>query len=728
MTPLLLRHRGLVSGFLAGFAAGEMLLALGLWRHGGEIFAASPPGSFAFWVLLRSVAVYGVLGGAAGALLGGILLLSGRVFSPASRLPIFASVLGALLAAVVFAELTVWWQIEELIGLPFGDPERLPGALRHAVYALAAGLGTAFAIARLGRGVEGFRAGRSALAAAAAALVLWGASAWALRPAEPERELPAAARVAVVGLDGLTWRLLGPMLERGELPAFERLVREGAWGSFLTYGTAASPQVWTTLATGKKVRDHGIDDFVVARGASYRAEPIKSFDRRARPVWSIAGDFGRRVAVVNWMVTYPPEPVSGYLVSRLDFNASGATYPEELEAELARLPKPRNTDAEPEVRSALDAVDRSFGVAEHLLEKETYDFFAVYTHASDGVEHSFWRYHEPGAFDPELWRLEPAEIDRLGPAISEVYQRIDRRLGELLAEIGEETVVFVVSDHGQRAARRPFLRLRLERLLAELGWLELGPGGRVDYAQSRAYPRVETPWTAYYHVNLNLRGREPRGLVAPRRSEELLGELERAFREVRFRDGEELFGEVRAGDAGDVEADLLLARSRRLRDPAFLDDEIRVGERWLPLRDFVEVDVGVSGSHEHRGVIFVRGPGVRPGPIGQRVVTTSLQRLIHHLTDRVDAVDRLLPPLRALGLIERASTLDLAPTVLYAMGLPAGRDMAGRPLVELFESGRRAEWIDTYEGLGPAEEAEGEAEDAADEELMERLRALGYVN
>jgi hypothetical protein len=116
---------------------------------------------------------------------------------------------------------------------------------------------------------------------------------------------------------------------------------------------------------------------------------------------------------------------------------------------------------------------------------------------------------------------------------------------------------------------------------------------------------------------------------------------------------------------------------------------------------------------------------VRPGPVGQRVVSTALQELLWHLTDKAEAVDVLLRPLSAVGMIEHVTTLDLTPTLLYALGLPVARDMAGRPRTDLFAGLGEPRWIDTYEGAPPQKPL---APPTSDEELLERLRSLGYMN
>jgi arylsulfatase A-like enzyme len=75
-------------------------------------------------------------------------------------------------------------------------------------------------------------------------------------------------------------------------------------------------------------------------------------------------------------------------------------------------------------------------------------------------------------------------------------------------------------------------------------------------------------------------------------------------------------------------------------------------------------------------------------------------------------------------MIERVSTLDLTPTLLYALGLPVARDMAGRPRTDLFSGLGEPRWVDTYEGAPRRPPA---AAPTSDEELLERLRSLGYI-
>ena len=732
------------SGFLGGLAAGTFLFAVGLWAHGSDLWRCMPESWMAWAITGRSFGLYGVLGGAVGALLGGVFFLTlaktalGRMIPP-GRVGVALAAVGS--GGVVFAALTARGQLDHLAGLPLGDTERWWRAATDGLWAL--GFAVILALG-LDRWTSRWRSVRWRSVRWRTA-ILWTLPWWltlaagelALRAEAPSptvatEDVTQPQKVVVVGLDGMTLRVLSPLWRDGELPTFDRLRREGAWGSFMTYGTASSPQVWTTMATGQRVRVHGIDDFVRA-SSGYRAVPLKSSDWRSPALWHLLGSEGQRVAVINWLMTWPPEPVEGYMVPRLEgpFDITHLrTHPETFRGEVSSLLESRapNTrwDNEPGARRH-HTIDRIFDIGQHLIDRESFDFFTLYDNGADAAQHTHWRHHEPEAFDARLWG--DASPDR-ADVVTDVYRHLDQRMARLMESLDDETLLLVVSDHGQLAAHRPRVRLRLDRLLEVLGYLNLDSAGRPQLAESRAYPLVETLWTPKLRLNLNLVGREAQGVVTPDRADALLDRLEQSLARLRL-DGRPLFNRIERSQRADLE--LTLSSSLQTSTSGELLDRPLDGlSNAQPLRDFVSIDTKISGAHDHQGILFAHGPGVRPGYKGQRTLTTPFHRLLWHLTDKVDAVDGWLPILRFLGILDPASTLDLAPTVLWRLGHPVGRDMPGRPLTELFTGGPGLRWIDTHQGaLAPPEEASepvDEAGEESDEEMLERLRSLGYIN
>ena len=87
------------------------------------------------------------------------------------------------------------------------------------------------------------------------------------------------------------------------------------------------------------------------------------------------------------------------------------------------------------------------------------------------------------------------------------------------------------------------------------------------------------------------------------------------------------------------------------------------------------------------------------------------------------------PSFRASGRALDVSVLDVAPTLLALLGVPLSRDFDGRPAEEAFRKGATASarWIDAYPlpPVAVTSDADGSSND--DEHLMDRLRALGYV-
>jgi len=88
------------------------------------------------------------------------------------------------------------------------------------------------------------------------------------------------------------------------------------------------------------------------------------------------------------------------------------------------------------------------------------------------------------------------------------------------------------------------------------------------------------------------------------------------------------------------------------------------------------------------------------------------------------------PAFKSGGLGIEASVLDVAPSLLALMGLPAGADMPGRVFAEAFAPGTppAPPRIASWEDVGRRRVVEAPPVDpTGDQERIERLRALGYI-
>ena len=505
-------------------------------------------------------------------------------------------------------------------------------------------------------------------------------------------ELPTRHRdrppVVVFGIDGADWDVIRKLWAEDRLPNLRRLAEEGT-SAVLKTAYGASPVIWTTIATGRTPDDHGITDFVVAteRGAV----PVSSAVRRVPALWNMSSRAGLRTALLGWWASWPAEEIEGVVVSdRAHLDLDRIVHPASYlpafrrEREQARrehpglggeLPAPDVWMENGAFRDRIMAHE-----ARHLLGLG-FDLFLVYLRAVDIASHRYWKYFEPSHYEG----ISQDDLDASAHIIPTVYDATDEALGDLLAVCPEGSLVFVVSDHGFFAGpEERFVNLNIDRLLERLGFL-VRTGESVDFARSVAYP-VDSPHHARLKmIRLSLAGREPGGRIPADEASSELDRLAQALASVKYEGGEPVF-RVRRSDLP-ARADLVAEVS--LEDPSLV---VRVGSKNYG--DVVGYINRISGSHNENtdGIFVAWGADLVPG-----------------------------------ARVEGISVLDVAPTILYALGLPVAEDFAGRAWTDLFTEEFRARHPRrTVPSWGTMADWKLE-ESPVDAQLLEELRSLGYL-
>jgi predicted AlkP superfamily phosphohydrolase/phosphomutase len=551
----------------------------------------------------------------------------------------------------------------------------------------------------------------------------------------------AVPRVLVVGFDSATWLVMGPLLEAGRLPTLARLVAEGAHGPLRSSIPYVSAAAWVTFATGSNPGRHGVYDFVRRRADSYDVELVSAGQVRAPTLWQLLSAAGRRVGVLNVPMTYPPCAVNGALVAGMLTPSlqSPFTYPPDLRERLLRaVPgyslEPTILGAVPRTemkarlqREVVDGAEQRMAAARFLMDElGTWDMFIVVFTGLDRLQTYLW-----DDVDPHHPLHDPASAARFGDAIPAHYEQLDRLLGEFLATVDPQTTtVVVMSDHGLGSVHQFFFP---NRWLAETGYLlwrrgasaatawgrqllkRAGLGGLAKRAVARLFPGWAAPtrlrsatfvrdvdwtrtrvfWAADNGFWLNVKGREPQGIVAPGAEYEVLcQELTSAL--LALRDplhGEPVVDEVWRRD--ELYAGPFVHESPDLRVvwhevPQERRTHFAASELWG------EQPFGtstLSGDHMRDGILVAWGRGVQPG-----VAVTG------------------------------ASLLDLAPTILYLLDQPIPLGMDGRVLQAMIDPDlaaarpERRQQVDvrvrSADGFAPGDE----------ETVTRRLRDLGYLS
>ncbi len=301
---------------------------------------------------------------------------------------------------------------------------------------------------------------------------------------------PTGIKVLILGNDGASPKILRTLLDEHRLPAFEALIATGSQGTLKSLEPTVSPAIWTTIVTGRRPADHGINDLTRRRWVGLRRKSvmISSADRKVPALWNLAGPFGRTTGFIGWWASWPAEPVKGFMVSdrfaRSRFTVwtnaqrdTGLTFPADLTEPLLplRVDPLQPPREEIEAMADFDAADLAeleaakkpiyahglsvfkFSYAEQrtyervglrMLATGQPDLARIFLVANDPICHTFWHFFEPDRFQG----IDPDRARRLGRLVPSIYEHNDRFLGEVMKSVGRETVVLVVSDHGFEAS------------------------------------------------------------------------------------------------------------------------------------------------------------------------------------------------------------------------------------------------------------------------------------
>jgi predicted AlkP superfamily phosphohydrolase/phosphomutase len=559
-------------------------------------------------------------------------------------------------------------------------------------------------------------------------------------------------KVMVIGLDGATFDLIEPWARAGHLPTLARLMVEGAYGLLGSTVPPMTGPAWTSFMTGKNPGKHGIYDWIYRHRDSYDVSPTTAKHCHEPTIWSILSHAGRRVCVFNVPMTFPPKPVNGLMISGMPAPSTKVTitYPVELLAEIERdvgeyllYPDPGQAYSDSGVDAFLDRLyrttDTRFKVMSYLRARDDWDLFMVVLNGTDTIQHAMWKY-----MSPKHPLHDPKKFAKYGDAMLRYFQYVDQALGEIVASLDDDTVLVLMSDHGFG----PFHKfIHVNNWLCQQGWLEIkgtpqarlksalfnlgftpmkiynllmrfglgalkrevvrgqGEGllktlflsfGDVDWSRTAAYSLGNVG-----QIRLNVRGREPHGLVEPgEQFEATRDQIIARLRELRDpKTGEQVAQEVYRreelywGPNQEQAADIVFIPTRM--------EYFGFGEYEFGSNEVIETPRrGISGTHRPNGIFLLWGTPVKPGT---------------HL--------------------ERARIFDLAPTILHLLDEPVPGDMDGRVLTEalLPEYARLAEKrlpsevyafpVETF----ASSPSGGEFSEEDEEMVVERLRGLGYV-
>lgn len=251
-------------------------------------------------------------------------------------------------------------------------------------------------------------------------------------------------RVLVIGLDGASPLLIQKWIDK--LPNIKRLSESGVHGILQSIIPPASVPAWQCFATGKNPAKIGIFGFATI------GRDKRLIKRQVGPelgcIWDLSSQNGLKVGVFNVPGTYPAYPLNGFMVCGFPVPpGKDWAYPRYLMKRLDKavdgyevdVPLTKPSEMRGGEKAYLSQVERlhSKSLESALLLMDWYqpDLFVLTLQGVDMVQHDFWRY-----------------MDQEGSAYANIvqdwYVKMDAAIGELTRQVGRDTHVLVMSDHG----------------------------------------------------------------------------------------------------------------------------------------------------------------------------------------------------------------------------------------------------------------------------------------
>ncbi|RMG93267.1 MAG: hypothetical protein D6706_15575 [Chloroflexi bacterium] len=556
-------------------------------------------------------------------------------------------------------------------------------------------------------------------------------------------------RILVIGLDGASPYLVEKW--RDELPFLSRLMTEGVFGVLKSITPPRSIPAWYCFATGMNPARLGVFGFSQRLPNRYDYTFANFTYCQQPPFWEWLNRHGIETAVLHLPGTFPPRPLHGFMVSGwpAPHNRGNLiyTWPETLSREIDRwLKRPfeflapgaitRNNEAHM-LPERLRILQMHSDTAFHLLQTHPWQVALVVFSPLDRASHQFWKH-----MDPTHPQHNPAQAKQFGNALKQTYKAHDEQVGRLLTLLTPDDTVFIVSDHGFGPTHRTFyinewliqqgyLVLKkspqagnpawhtrlLGKLATPLFWLnDNSPTFRrlsaplkkrtlanrirnhyvrakehdlvrinhldVDWSRTRAYSPDESS------LYLNLKGRDPQGIVEPGpEAEQLLTELEAGL------------SHLIPPDTNTPLAAHIIRKEDVYQGPFLANaPELTIALDNYRTDVMAEVGAGIwdthpvrSANHTPDGLLIAHGPEIRTGTA-------------------------------------QGGLMDIVPTIMHMLKVPLPTNMDGKVLSQLFRDDAEPRRRSVAFQAGTSSLNEGEAYSAEElAQIEKQLRDLGYL-
>lgn len=257
-------------------------------------------------------------------------------------------------------------------------------------------------------------------------------------------------KLIALGLDGTSFELLGPWIDQGNLPNLNRIMKSGVWGDMKSCFPPVSSPNWKCYSTGKNPGKLGIFWWENVDFDEKKVE-VPDYRTESDEIWDYLNHDGKKTAVINMPLTYPPRKIDGYISSGgPSAKDENFTYPKSWERELNERGyrvHPSKSISNKEVcrecyEEIVGMIKNRFDIVREFVMKGEVEFIHLTIFYINVLQHFLWG-------------------DEL---LKKAWKVIDEEIGKLIKIAEEEEWNLILfSDHGSN---------QIEEIFNINAWLE----------------------------------------------------------------------------------------------------------------------------------------------------------------------------------------------------------------------------------------------------------------
>jgi predicted AlkP superfamily phosphohydrolase/phosphomutase len=527
-----------------------------------------------------------------------------------------------------------------------------------------------------------------------------------------------------IGLDGATFTILDPLIENGTMPFLKEFIAQGAKAELLSTSNPLTPPAWISLMTGRNPGNHGVFDFIWAeeRKKDVYFTLYNYRDIQCETIWSMVNRQNKKVCSLNFPMMSPPPTDSGKIVPGLVSwkHLRRNVYPQDLYPELQSIPgfnaRVLAWDFDLEKKAAkgiphqeyekwiefhISREKQWFEVVRYLMKKDPCDLTAILFDGPDKILHMGWRFLDP---DMHLHKTTKWE-EKIHLLCMDYFHLLDNFLAEISNLAGPDARIFMASDHGFGPTWQVF---RVNSWLHRQGYLTWKETDHLDEKEQKSVEKlvqrhfVLLDWdkTLAYAPTTTSNGIYIRVAHNSNQSGVPIDQYQ-TFRQDLI---EQLMA-ITDPSTGDPVIKRVLTKEEAYpgRHNELAPDLTVVTQDHsfvsiLNKEPVVCSRPEIEGTHYPEGIFLAKGPGIKKGAI--------------------------LPQL---------SIIDVAPSILYSLGLDVPSDLEGDFPVGMiepsflkeqpFKKGEPTILPDSYALNREKNKMQTEEE----EQIFKQLKALGYI-